>query len=274
MENTEWARLSPAGRLIARAHALQLSAQREIVFTHQTAAAILGLPVLPGAQQVDILTDARSGHLKNVKRHFTTVPAETVDIDGLVVTRPARTVIDIARSDMVAGLVAADQALRHEHCTQQELIAEAAAIPSTAAGRIRAGRAARLANPLAMSPGESYSRAVMYVHGIPQPELQFELKDPGSDNVFGYGDFWWNGVLGEFDGAMKYGVGTDLAPDELRERLMAEKNRENRIRRTGMVVVRWIWRDLVVPQRLLAILSSVGIRAGTGALWLPTDLAA
>jgi len=61
-------------------------------------------------------------------------------------------------------------------------------------------------------------------------------------------DFGWKerGVLGEFDGRIKY-TGPQ---DEVARAVMAEKDREARLREAGWVVVRWGWEDLRDPAAL------------------------
>jgi hypothetical protein len=52
--------------------------------------------------------------------------------------------------------------------------------------------------------------------------------------------------------------------------LWAEKKREDRLRRQARVA-RWVWADLVTPQRLLAILADTGIRPERRSTWLDPD---
>ena len=66
-------------------------------------------------------------------------------------------------------------------------------------------------------------------------------------------------VVGEFDGVEKY-----VKPEFLKGRtpsqaVVAEKNRENRIRAAGFNVVRWDWADLVEPLRLERKLAAAGV---------------
>jgi len=66
-------------------------------------------------------------------------------------------------------------------------------------------------------------------------------------------DFAWPhlGVVGEFDGRVKYG--RDLAPDQdPTEVLWDEKVREDLLRELGWLVVRWTWADLRHPEEWLA----------------------
>lgn len=258
--------LRAADLLAAKAHAAQFSSRQDLVFSHHTAAAILGLPVLNSHQLVDIIADDRHGHLLHANRHYSSVPVSTVRCGALTVTSPARTVVDVARTDLIGGLMCADQALRHELCTREDLLKEAAAIPRSAPGRARALTVVNLADPLSMSPGESYSRALMFIHAIPRPELQVYLTDAAGE--IGFGDFGWEGVVGEFDGTDKYGIGANLPAVEVTRRVAREKERENRIRLTGPMVVRWTWADLMNPPEFLAKLRAVGLHPGSGGPWL------
>ena len=99
----------------------------------------------------------------------------------------------------------------------------------------------------AQTPLESISRYRLVNQGLPEPELQARFDD--HQGLIGFVDMWWPtlGVIGEADGLVKY---TD------RDTLVAEKYREDRLRRLGFIVVRWTWWDImnipaVVAQRVL-----------------------
>ena len=76
------------------------------------------------------------------------------------------------------------------------------------------------------------------------PELQFDVhRSDGS--LVGTTDFAWPeaGLLGEFDGKVKYG--RLLRPgQEPGDAVYAEKLREDAIRAEDWEVVRWTWADL------------------------------
>src|SRR5699024_9376352 len=97
----------------------------------------------------------------------------------------------------------------------------------------------------AESPGESLSRARFFEWGLPRPELQVDFRD--DDGHIGRVDFWWQdrGVVGEFDGRTKYGATAGRSA----EALWQEKLREDRLRRRGVAVVRWTWRDALAGGR-------------------------
>lgn len=117
-------------------------------------------------------------------------------------------------------------------------------------GYLRGIGIVRTAMPLvrtgAQTPLESISRYRLLMLGLPDPELQVRFDD--REGLVGYVDMWWPtlGVIGEADGLIKY---TD------RKTLIAEKHREDRLRRLGFIVVRWTWREImetpdVVAQRI------------------------
>ena len=102
-------------------------------------------------------------------------------------------------------------------------------------GVVGASRLIELARPGAESVFESISRVRIMDRGIPEPELQQEFYD--SRGLIGRVDMWWPDfkVVGEADGFGKY--------DDIRD-LRAEKLREDRLRRLGLIVVRWTWDEI------------------------------
>jgi len=106
----------------------------------------------------------------------------------------------------------------------------------------------RLAREGANSVGESLARHLMWTQHLPEPQLQFEVRDEWG-HVIGVTDFAWPeyGVLGEFDGMMKYGrlLKDGETPGQAVER---EKTREDALRdETGWMMVRLIWSELFRP---------------------------
>ena len=85
---------------------------------------------------------------------------------------------------------------------------------------------------------------------MPPEELQLEIVGPGGSFV-GRVDFAWPclGIVGEFDGRVKYGRGLEPGRD-LADVLWREKLREDRLRDLGWQVVRWVWADLQDPRAL------------------------
>ena len=246
-------------RLLVRAAARTLSSP---VFGHASAAAVWRLPLLEGwPSDVHVLVpDARgTPSTRGVRRHRVAVVPEIRVVGGVRVTTAARTVVDLARTGSFArGLVLADDALRRRRVTPDDLTRELVAAGSGRGVR-RARRVADEADARSESPGESLSRARMIELGLPRPVLQHEVRD--RRGLVGRVDFFWEslGVVGEFDGRLKYradGVGDRTAAED---RVWAEKRREDRLRAAGLRVVRWTWQDALDPARLARVLSGADL---------------
>lgn len=65
----------------------------------------------------------------------------------------------------------------------------------------------------------------MFLLRFPRPRLQVEHRDEA-----GFVDFQWEGVIGEFDGAEKYGPAYSDSPEAMQQVLVREKTREDRLR--------------------------------------------
>jgi hypothetical protein len=185
---------------------------------------------------------------------------DVVVIDGIRVTSQAVTACDVARAGTFEQAVAAlDDALRGGVAIT-ELHAIAARTPHAAGiGTLR--RALLVADGDSESVGESVSRALMEGwKDIPRPALQTEFFD--NDGFIGRTDFNWGGkVVGEFDGRVKY-LGDMRAGERPEDVVYREKLREDRLRSLGIMVVRWVWDDLLHPVRLRAKLRTALMRGG------------
>jgi hypothetical protein len=218
------------------------------VVSHVSAAVDHGLSVwgVP-LDRVHVTRDGRSGGRISGRLHLHVLPLaedEIVELHGRPVTSAERTLVDIARTQPFDQAVAViDQALGRKLCTPESLAASFARA-SRRPGAPRAERALRFGNGLADGIGESRSRCAMRRAGLPDPELQWEVRSP-QGAFLGRVDFAWPdlGVVGEFDGRVKYG--RYLKPGQSAgDAVFAEKVREDRIRSTGLYVVRWVWADL------------------------------
>ncbi|SDN39342.1 hypothetical protein SAMN05216355_10318 [Actinomyces ruminicola] len=170
-----------------------------------------------------------------------------------------QTLADLGRRrplrDVLAGF---DAMLRAGRVTKEAI---AAAAPKRSWGRPRLCRAIEVADPASESPGESLSRAVMIEHHLPMPALQEPVRNERG-GLLGRVDFIWpeRGVIGEFDGRVKYG--RELAGGPVEEVLLAERRREIDIElATGMRVVRWLWDDAFRERGLLEVLAEAGVRS-------------
>lgn len=263
-----WGALDPRGQ-----HLLKMRAAADTladpVFSHWSAATAWGLPALgTPTDEVHVLGRWHGGGWSSpgVRRHSTTGEIDVTSHAGLRVTSPAATVVDLARSQSFAsGLIAADHALRALLCDEGELVAAADAAVRRSYGRV-ARRVVGHADARSESVGESLSRARMIELGVELPELQHEVID--GRGLVGRVDFWWarHCLVGEFDGRLKYRADGVQDPRRVEERVWAEKRREDRLRATGLRVVRWTWEEALDVARMAEVLASAGLDpAGLGA---------
>jgi hypothetical protein len=167
----------------------------------------------------------------------------------------ARTVVDLARtSSFLAGVVAADSALRAKRTSRRELrpvLAECARWP----GIKQARQVVEFSDPRSESVLESISRVAFRDQRLPPPVLQAWVG--GDDVVIGRADFLWpaHRTIAEADGAMKY---SDPA------RALAQLHRDARLRDAGFEVVHFTWDDITrVPGQVAASIRAAFGRAET-----------
>ncbi|MCA0296866.1 MAG: hypothetical protein LCH96_16455 [Actinobacteria bacterium] len=173
-------------------------------------------------------------------------PVEVVEVGGYRVTSRERTAVDLACILSYDRAVAVLDAALHAGA-DLTVIADTLRAARRRHGVATARAAFLFADPRAESVGESISRVRLARVGLPVPNLQLNIYDQFG-RWLARTDFGWEdlGVLGEFDGRVKY-LGD---PAEVAKVVMAEKLREARLRELGWVVVRWSWDDLADPVTL------------------------
>lgn len=253
-------------RAFVHATALVTDVGQPHTFCGTSAAAVWQLPRIgpwPGRCEVLVSSPRRSSDLIRTHRG---APVDPVLVHGVRVTPVDRTVVDLARSDSLeAAVVAGDHAVREGLCTLSDLRILVDDIPRRGRGRSRAALVVSLIDPLSMSVGESLSKVRMFQLNLPRPRLQVEHRD--DRGLIGIADFDWGGVVGEFDGKLKYAVPAGAAAQEAGEVVWREKQREDRLRRVGNRMARWVWADAMAPARLGAILAKEGIRPQPRCTW-------
>ncbi|MEH3154364.1 MAG: type IV toxin-antitoxin system AbiEi family antitoxin domain-containing protein [Gordonia paraffinivorans] len=223
------------------------AASVDAVLSHQSAATVLGLEMLrPDFQRVHLSVAVGSGAHRTPTRHEHEAvlhPDDVLRSDGVRVTSLERTAVDVACTSTMgfAGALAVfDSALR--------LGADRDRMASMLLGARRgvgpARRGLRHADGRAENPGESWGRAQMIDAGLPVDDLQREFLGRDGE-LIARTDFAWRDVLvGEFDGMVKYQK--HFRPGETPfEAMRREKDREDALRRMGIMVIRWTWDDLV-----------------------------
>jgi hypothetical protein len=211
----------------------------DAVVSHQSAAALQRIDLLgPTYPQVALTCPPQRGwHTRpGIRLHAATLPAEHVTAEvGMLLTTPARTVIDLARTlDFRGGVVAADSALHRKLTSREELRAVLAACPLRS-GVSRAAEVVEFADGLAESPLESVSRVVFRDCGLPPPALQVWLG--GTTEPAARVDFYWPKyrTIAEADGNIKYN-------DPLRA--SAQLRRDSVLRADGFEVVHFGWQEI------------------------------
>jgi hypothetical protein len=174
----------------------------------------LGLEALDGrtgpAAASDLPVSVCTGPVGKMRRRSgididrsTILDVDLVEHGGVLVTRPARSVLDVARRlGPEEGLVAADAALRSGMITRLDLddaLSRLVRIKRVPQARL----VAALADPRAESPTESRLRYVWVVEaGLPAPLVNPTIADP-EGTVLGRADLLDEdaGLVGEYDGA-------------------------------------------------------------------------
>jgi hypothetical protein len=226
-------------RELARARALHAQLRSDHVFSHTTAALLLGclLWTVPDATHVYQSYRASGRSAKDIARHRGDVPPEQVTVvDGLPVTSLARTVVDCAMAlHPLEALVIADSAL-----ALGVRRSDLSALLGARAGQRGARRAQvvlDLADGGAQSAWETWVRYEIVRAGLPRPSTQMPVStDLGLFHTdLGY-ERWALGI--EFDGLVKYRPdGVRPGHDPARE-YMDEKARADAIRQAGVRIER------------------------------------
>ncbi len=268
VETALWSTLDDRQRHLALCQAVMLQLTVPAVLSHVSAAVWRGLPTW-GADLSTVHVSRRDRHAPRLEagvHHHAgrLADEEFATVGAVLVTQPARTVVDVARTvPFEAAVVTADGALAHSLATQAELRDVLDTMRDWRGAR-GAGRVVEFADGRSESVGKSRHRVQLERIGLPRPDLQVVLGgvDGPEDRV----DFYFEefATVAEFDGRVKYG--RLLEPGETPgDVVWREKRREDRLREHGLEVVRSVWADLYrddeVASRYRAVLARGGQRA-------------
>jgi hypothetical protein len=273
VETPLWTQLGQRERYLLRIRAVAATRRRSMVLSHWSAAAIHGLPIV-GAWPTAVHTivgPVSGGRSRNgvVKHALALDDQDVAEVDGLLVTSVARTVLDMAISaDPLTAVATADRALlvdrfhRRPPLASREDLVDVWNRAMPFRGHRRAEHVIEFGETRAESALESVSRVNMWVSGCPRPVLQQSFSD--ADGYIGDTDFFWPDLqlAGEADGAVKY-LNEEMRGGRSAEQVVLdEKDREDRIRalRTGMT--RWGWSIGVNPAALRVHLMRAGLPMG------------
>lgn len=261
----------PKYQLGLEALAMQMRRPR-YVSSHTAAAVITDLPVLyrprfetrPGNHLTEFIEalDSRRRSRKSPTVHLRDLPADHIAtissgvLEGLRVTRPFRTALDLAcRCALPEALMLTDHVARTAVSHLPTSALRGVLDPDVAGLSLASLENARLSrchhthhvrrvleltDPRRESPGESNSFGHMVLARLPLPECQAAIE---TDQGIVYPDFWWAKyrLAGECDGRVKY----DLDAGAQRTTLLAESERQHRLFRLGIHVVRWRAGDMM-----------------------------
>lgn len=264
----DWEALSPMARHAQRVWEAAARARSELVISHAAAAALYGIDRIgPWPERIDVSTGISSGGRSSGEfrrrgrgdiAHIVGIPWQRHSV-----TTPLQTAVDLsADSRFLDGVVALDQALWSKR-TAGALVSGAALEEHVGGmsgrGCARAARAAGFATSLADSVRESQSRVLIGMLGFPPPELQARFVLSNGRDAFT--DFFWRDHrhIGEFDGAGKYRDPHLLRGRTPEEILLAEKDREDDLRRQVRAFSRWRLPALRSPRALYDILHGAGL---------------
>jgi len=249
--------LAAAGCDAERRHALDVAAcllvlEFPAAAATTSAARILGLEFLTAPPQEPVVVTSHDrtsrGRRSGYVVRSAALPEHHLRLrHGVLITSAARTVVDLAGElPFKDAVVLADSALRLGRASMRQL-REVLCDCSGWPGNRAAQDVVAFADKKSGSVLESVSRVVFREQGIPAPLTQVAIGDEWEQ--YGEVDFLWEefNVIGEADGLGKY------EPDDrrsTRDKVRAEKRREERLSDAGYEVVRWGREDANNPPRL------------------------
>jgi hypothetical protein len=236
---------------VGAGHALAVAARtralrRRHAASHRSAALVLGIPLLGPAPVFPQLVRAseRGGDVaKAPGLHVARLDDDEVFLcRGVLVTTPARTVCDIARTRPFREAVVVADAVLHAGVPRAEL--ERMAMRCAAwPGAQAMARVLAFADERAESPLESLDRVAFAEFGLPRPRTQVDIYGPRGQWLARV-DFLFEAerTVVEPDGLAKYRLAAkDLVPDWVDDALVKEKQRETTLRHRALEVLRNGW---------------------------------
>jgi hypothetical protein len=229
--------------LLNRSIALSHASPDDSFLCGISAAALLGAPLPPHLQDCppSNATPAGGSHLHRSTargRRLDITADELVSVDGILVTSPARTILDLAAELSVPDLVAAGDALMRRWGTSHEELSRALTRRLRYTGKVRARDTISILTPLSESPQESRMRAIIAIGGLPVPTPQVVVHDH-------HGRFVARVDLGfeECRLALEYDGSHHFSP----QRYQQDAARRSRLRSIGWTVLEVTAPDLVRP---------------------------
>ncbi|SEO78536.1 hypothetical protein [Trujillonella endophytica] len=240
--------LEPATRYRRLITSTVAGLRRDAVVSHQSAALLHGFPLWRAPLDRVHVTrrpPASTDRSSVLHVHVAAYRDEEVHLlDGLLVTDPVRTALDLARTQSFeTAVVALDAGLRTT-LLQAALVQQRLDEIGGLRGSRAAARAVAASDRRSGSVGETRSRLLLQRLGLAPTGLQYSVLGAGGTPI-GWTDFVWEGHrrLGEFDGKVKYG--RLLRPGQQPgDAVFDEKRREDAMRDEGFGMTRWTWSEI------------------------------
>jgi very-short-patch-repair endonuclease len=225
----------------------------DAVFAGKTAAWLFGLDLEP-LNPIELIVPSTSGVRSRSGldvRRCDLPRNDVVKVRGLATTTVHRALFDLClRLSPVEALVAIDAAARAQ-IANKETLGRYAGLADGRAGARRLRSLAALAEP-AESPMETRLRWLLLQAGLPQPEVQSDLRDVDG-RFLGRADLYYPGsrLVIEFDGGNH------------RERLVEDNRRQNLLITAGFRLLRFTSADIKNQPEILAarVRSALGYSA-------------
>ena len=261
MPSAEWARLRPEARLRLRVLASHQRLGGDLVYSHESAAVILGIPLLGALPERPHILDASPAARSSPAMRRTVREiglGDTAVTHGIRTTNPVETAIDLAATRTPLGAVIAISHVRNRHAVTLEDIEDLIA----ARGAFRGVRQVVRALATSSESCESALEAVVLARcedlGFARPEQQRVISTAtGAYRV----DFAWDDgrLVLEADGEGKYTDARLLAGRTPAEAVIAEKRREDAIREVVAGFARTTWAEAVAGDLLARRLARLGV---------------
>ncbi|WP_104081224.1 type IV toxin-antitoxin system AbiEi family antitoxin domain-containing protein [Cryobacterium sp. Y11] len=272
-----WQKIGADGRYRLFVRATAARAERDVTYSHHSAAVLHGLPLIgPWPQAVHAVDPDTAGGSSSrlLTTHRGPVDPSASVIDGVRVTSLSRTLIDMAATtSFLVGVTMVDHVLHREAARMAAArrsgidgapwITTATLLTELDSARPRYGhraaeRAITFANGLSANPGESLGRVRFEELGFAIPELQVRFDVDGCTY---YVDYFWRGVrkIGEFDGHIKYTRAAVMDGRDIVQVVVDEKNRESLLRPQVNSFNRWEWKLALSPIAFCRFLTDTGV---------------
>lgn len=260
-----WNRLTVEERSLHTIRALAMRRPRW-VFAGLSAVCLYGLEHAYDLHDGTIHIASRNGSHKRddkrLRRLYMSHTGLLWQSSGILITPPARTLIDCAVHPFAKALAIYDSALRRRLVDVEEIRSLAL---RTNCDDQAVERLLRYASPHSENGGESLMRGLLISQGFAEPQLQTEFDNPDNPGAAYRVDFCWRLADGriivvEYDGMAKYADTSNPNRASLQQKLDYERRREVHLREQNVSgVTHIVYEDLIRPERLERKLLAAGV---------------